>query len=428
MQHIEIYSDSKSINYPDSIYIIGGGRWAKVLIEVICGFIPPSVEISMHTLHNSSNVSTWVSENCFAQKVYVFAELPKFDPLKANVVIVANASRDHYKTAMWAISAKVPVLVEKPLALTLDDCLQLKQLSKHLDIPLAVSQIFLFTRYLETFTKVVNKSGNIQTIKVFWSDPKKEIRYGECKKFDPGLPIYIDLLPHVLSIIGSFLPFQSVQLNQLDYQRAGALLKLDIRVNEVPCQIYLERNGSQRQRLVKVNTDKNLVQLDFSKEPGSIISFGKVTNGDPEWEIKEKPIERMLKSFFSMVSNKKFDNSLQLESTITASIIIDQISNLYSSAQKTCLIETLSAKENVTEDLFYLLNEIFQYDGGSTAKCNDEQIAFIRNEFNGVNALGLLEALRNVQNHVSFITNIAKASDSPKNLLELNQELNNHEP
>ena len=73
------------------------------------------------------------------------------------------------------------------------------------NIYLATAQVFLFASYVETFSKIIANENEIISINVLWKDPQSEKRYGEVKSYDPGLPLYLDWMPHILSILIAFL-------------------------------------------------------------------------------------------------------------------------------------------------------------------------------------------------------------------------------
>ena len=63
---------------PNLVAIVGGGRWARVLIEVLSGIVSKDTIITIHSLHNYKAMSAWVLQNKFRQNVTVYADLPDF--------------------------------------------------------------------------------------------------------------------------------------------------------------------------------------------------------------------------------------------------------------------------------------------------------------------------------------------------------------
>lgn len=315
--------------YPESVAVIGGGRWARVLTEVLCDLVPPSVGISVHSLHNANAMLIWAKSRGFAQRIQISSDWPKFHSGSVNAAIVANAARDHEKAVEWALSAGVPVLVEKPITVTAATSQRLVDMAKIRNIRFAAAHVFLFAKYFENFSKFVFESGNIRRLRVHWIDPRLEERYGERKQFDPTLPIFTDCLPHVLSMIGVLVPNLPQKCENLKFLRGGARLELELSVGDIPCNVQLERNSDKRQRTIEVDTTQQILKLDFSKEPGIIVSGSETIDADPDWMLKKRPLTRMLTAFLQWAAGGEFDSRLDIEIGLRANRVIDQVSDLY---------------------------------------------------------------------------------------------------
>jgi predicted dehydrogenase len=250
MTNIEADSEEGLASCPASVAVIGGGRWARVLTEVLCGLAPPSVGISVHSLHNASLMSAWASKSGLGQRIHVSSGWPEFLSARSSAAIVTNAARDHERAIEWALSAGAPVLVEKPIALTAAASQRLANLARSRDVYFAAAHIFLFARYLENFARLVAKAGDIRSLQVLWMDPQTESRYGEKKQYDPGLPVFADWLPHVSSIVGALTPGLPQRCEKLKLLRGGAHLELELVLGEIPCSVQLARNGDRRRRII----------------------------------------------------------------------------------------------------------------------------------------------------------------------------------
>ena len=344
---------------PDNIAVIGGGRWARVLTEVLCGLVPPCVRIFVHTPHNAVGMSEWASERGFGQRIQVSSDFPKHLSGKSNVVIVANAARDHEKVIEWALAEGVPVLVEKPLTLNFAASQRLADLARYQKTYFAAAHVFLFASYVETFSKLIADENSIQLIRVHWMDPQSESRHGEVKNYDPGLTVYADWLPHVISILGTLTVGQALICKKLEFLRGGAHLKIDLQLGDIPCEIELVRNGNCRQRIIEVTTQQQKILLDFASEPGTVVSDSKVLCGDMDWDVKPKPVSRMLGAFLQGAAGGVRDERLDIEIGLRASRAIDQVSSLYHSALFPWLSEKLiMIQDDGDSDLRYALTEI----------------------------------------------------------------------
>lgn len=380
---VMIDSEKGSAPCPDSIAVIGGGRWTRVLTEVLWGLVPSCVAISIHSLHNAESMSTWVSARGFGQRIHVSSEWPQLLAERSSAVIVANAARDHERAVEWALSAGVPVLVEKPIALTSEASQRLANLATSKNTCFAAAHIFLFARYIENFSKLVAEAGGARFLRVLWMDPQFENRYGEQKKYDPGLPVFADWLPHVLSIVGSLTSSMPQRCEKLEFMRGGAQLELQLMLGNIPCSVQLIRNGDRRQRLIEVDTEQKLLRIDFSREPGTITSGYTTMIGDQDWEVKKRPAARMLIAFLRWAAGGERDNRLNIEIGLQVCQVIDQTAGMYRSVLIPWLIDRLTSQGQVDDDLRYALSEMLQSEGSLPATVIEQQIGRVRQQFSG---------------------------------------------
>jgi len=407
-----IDSDNDSVKEfapcPDSIAVIGGGRWARVLTEVLCGIVPPSVGISIHSLHNARSMSAWVAERGLGQRIHASSDWPQLLSEKASAVIVANAARDHERAIEWALSVGVPVLVEKPIALTAAAAQRLVNLARSRNVRFAGAHVFLFARYIENCSRLVAEAGGVRSLQVRWMDPQFENRYGTRKQYDPGLPVFADWLPHVLSIVGTLTPSLPQRCEKLEFLRGGAHLELELMLGDIPCSVQLVRNGDRRQRIIEVATGQKLLQLDFSKEPGTIISDSTKIDGDPDWEVKGRPVARMLMAFLQWAAGGEFDSRLNIEIGLRVSHVIDQTLRLYRSALMPWLIAKLAASPGeVDDDLRYALSEMLQSEGSLPATTIEQQIERVRQQLSGTADTHWFSALAEAQDPAMILRSIA---------------------
>jgi hypothetical protein len=367
---------------PDNIAVIGGGRWARVLTEALCLLVPCSVGISVHSPRNAGSMATWASERGWGDRIYVFSDLPQFVS-GSSAVIVVNAARDHERAIEWALSAGVPVLAEKPITLTAVATQRLADLARSRKTYFAAAHIFLFARYIEKFSKLVGETEDIRFLRVYWMDPQSESRYGEQKQYDPGLPVFADWLPHVLSIVGTLKPDLLPCCEKLEFLRGGAQLHIELMLDDIPCSVQLVRNGDRRQRIIEVTAGQKMFQIDFSSEPVKIISGSETMDGDPDWGQGSRPSAMMLKAFLRGVAGGELDSRLNIEIGLQANQVIDNVAAMYRSAQMPWLVKKLTSSEQVDDDLRYALREILQAEGPFQASVIEKKIEQVRQQFSG---------------------------------------------
>src|SRR5262245_53080543 len=167
--------------------LVGGGRWARVLAGVLLEVTPATAQIDIHTASNPTGTGDWSVRHGF-NRVRVVTGWPEFHAgNRPDAVIVANAARDHTKAAGAALRARIPTLVEKPLALSERDARDLVELASRQGALLAVSRVLLFVHSLERFASQVAARAPAKSARFAWSDPQTEMRHGEAKRYDASI-------------------------------------------------------------------------------------------------------------------------------------------------------------------------------------------------------------------------------------------------
>lgn len=395
------------LSCPDTVTVIGGGRWARVLTEVLCTLVTPSVRISVHSPHNAELMSVWAVSRGIGERIHVSSQWPNFISEKSNAVIVVNAARDHEKVAELALIAGVPVLVEKPIALTGTATQRLFDLAMSRNTRFAAAHVLLFAKYLDNFSKLISDAGSVHSLRVNWTDPKCENRYGEQKQYDPGLPVFSDWLPHILSIISVLIHKLPEKCENMKVLKGGSHLEFDLKSGDIPCSVRLIRNSGQRQRIIEVEAGKKTFKLDFSKEPG-IITYGSTTiSGDPDWDVNKRPVAQMLTAFLTWATGGAPDSRLNVEIGVHACKIIDQAFCLYRSTLMPWLISRLASPVIVDDELHYALCEMLQSEGSFSASVIKKKIERLRQQFEGRVGTRLLKDLAGIQDPESLLRSIA---------------------
>lgn len=299
---------------PAHVFVIGGGRWARVYLGVLNELLPAHATISIHTARGMEVTTGWVVERGLAGRIEVTAE--KLQPRAHAVAIIANAAADHAAAAGRALECGIPVLLEKPLAPTFAEASRLVEKARMRKAILAPSQVFLFARYLENFASRLRAAGRLNSLTLKWVDPKIEIRHGEEKRFDAGLPIQADVLPHIVPVI-EMLTGVLPEAGGARSGHDGLVLNMTLTAGGVPCALHLERAGAARSRIVEAMTESGPVRLDFSSEPGTIWQDDVSTDADPDWAHAPRPLARMLAAFFKLalgnVPDERFGTAAALK-------------------------------------------------------------------------------------------------------------------
>ena len=140
------------------------------------------------------------------RKILLINTIDKLIQINPDTLIIVNSARDHYKTYMMALQLNTSALIEKPVGMTLKEVEKIFKQSKINKFFLGASNIFLYNDYLINFKNIIkNDNKKFKSIELTWFDKQNEIRNGQVKTYDPTVPIYIDCMHHICSILSLFI-------------------------------------------------------------------------------------------------------------------------------------------------------------------------------------------------------------------------------
>ncbi len=317
------------------IAVIGGGRWARTIIDVVARILTSDTVISIHSPRNADAMSAWVAGRFSSGNFTVSPFWPEFRAGESSALIVANAVQDHEKAAKLGLLAGIPVLVEKPLTPTVAATNRLLALASESGSQLCVGHVFRFARYVENFAQNVRLIGKMQRLNVWWIDPVAEEVRGEVKNYDPSLPVFVDCLPHVVSIIATLIPVLDLTVHSVELTRGGAETTIGMVAGDISVNLVLARDAELRERrLVAEVTSGASVELDFSVEPGVIRSPYGETSADYMWGgMAPSPLTALLMAFLAGANGGKWDTRLSPELALFVARLADRIWPGYKAAQ-----------------------------------------------------------------------------------------------
>ena len=360
--------------------VAGSGRWAREIIKILNRILDKETLITIYSGRGINGIKKWLDKNPFDGRTFKLRSYESIDKDIQDAFIVAKAAIDRlldfefsgfnelskmikepessivkFKITKKIINKNVPVLVEKPICLSYEDTDDLIKLSSKKDVLLGTSQIFLFTDYLANFRKIIKLNKKISSINFNWCDAKKEKRYGQEKRFDEGVPIFKDVLPHILSILIFVLEAKKLSFENLIYEGGGAYLTINIKIEDIPCKINIKRNSDSRKRIIKIIGDKR-VELNFSTEPGFIKQNKTKTSSDKNWAKSESPATKMIRSYLDTITkNKNLDP--RIDPNVDIYYLIEVIDKEYKRKQKKFFKKILNNEDYSMKDLDYLIKE-----------------------------------------------------------------------
>ena len=262
------------------------------------------------------------------REIFIIENIDEIRNFNLDVIIIANSAKDHFKSCMIALSLNISFLVEKPIATTLSEVRELinKTSTKNPNI-LKVSNIFLFNDYLINFKKILDqKCSSMKFIKLTWLDKQNEVKNGILKTYDPTIPIYIDCMHHIVTILSLFVDIKKMDLNNFFFMKGGSYIKFSLSNQNIDISINLARNMKIRSRKLEIISDDNKkFFVNFSKEPGFISFEEKKIKSDLNWEKSIKPLQKMLECFLKEAKYKKINNKLDFHIALDAAKICNDI-------------------------------------------------------------------------------------------------------
>jgi len=285
-----------------TLLVVGGGRWARVYLSVIGKTDIPMSKIIVVSRHGGDIVSTsFINTNVRSKRL--FSQYAKLDDALAGedicAAIVVNAARAHARTTLSLLERNIPVLLEKPVALSADEAERLMDASSASDVRLMPALVLRFCDYLQNFERAVRASlESIHSISVRWSDPVSEVRHGETKGIDAGIGVVEEIAPHIATLLAIVTGGNSHAVDGAEFARGGLSVVLKGQWNSVAFVVSLERQSIKRERVVVVRDQNGSeAELDFSTEPGVITIASVCRSADPDWSQRSSPLTQQLLNF-----------------------------------------------------------------------------------------------------------------------------------
>lgn len=340
-------------------------------MHILADILPSSTTIHVCSRHNHRFMSDWVQNNIHGIAVSVSEDFQSISEGNNNAVFVVNRADDHYMAACQVISRGWPVLIEKPVVPDSISGASLSELAAFRASNIAVSNVFLFTRYINNFAVRISQGMALKSILINWADREEEIRHGEKSHFDPRLKLITDSLPHILAIISRLLVVKMIECRDVRLSRGGAAVSIDYNVNrQVPCSINIKRNHSERVRKIDVQLQNENITLDFSNEPGIIqVNGGAKITADAEWSIALSPLTSMIDTFLTGCISNNLDKRFSLSTAMWNMEVIWITEKLYNKSFHDWIMEHVRSVSAWTSDLEYALTELcWQQKGASEEK------------------------------------------------------------
>lgn len=343
-----------------SVLVLGGGRWARVITQVLLGVLTDTTPIRMVSPAGAQDLARWTEATGWRDRIEVLDRRPEEVPI-GSVAIVANAAHSHVESTLWALQQGASTLVEKPFAPTPSDVQHMSDTAAMYAVFLAPALVFRFASYLDDFREVLAVRAPVEQVELVWADAAAEHRHGEAKRYDPGVSVIEDCLPHVISVFnavfGTLPAFEA-----LTVERGGAKVRMSLAAGLRRYDVVIERNAVERQRILRAFGASGVAELNFTEEPGTVV-LGGVKQPPTRWPVGGGPMVTMIGAFLKAATGGPLDERLSIRPALHASQLTD--ASMLQYRQK--LIERLAAGL-AGPDLDYAVAELLQRGGRLAAE------------------------------------------------------------
>ncbi len=167
---------------------------------------------------NQSEVVAVMSRNADKAKNYAKEHnIPKWyddaqkivnDP-EVNAIYIATPPSSHATYAVMALKAGKPVYIEKPMAVTYEECCRINRVAQEMNLPCFVAYYRPYLPYFQTIKDLVEKGevGKVINVQIRFAQPPRNLDYNKENlpwRVQPDIAgggYFYDLAPHQINLL-----------------------------------------------------------------------------------------------------------------------------------------------------------------------------------------------------------------------------------
>jgi predicted dehydrogenase len=326
----------------DNWLVVGSRRWARIVAEELCAVAGPGPVIQLQGSRSDAALLEWAE----AKGIEVVGQPRPSDG--SGVALIVNSAHEHRDSVENVLDLGYHAVCEKPLTFSRVETLELLAHADARGLKLFSTNTYLFAEYLHVLRRDRLRDGLFSELELMWADASAEVRHGEAKSYDSGVPVFADVLPHVACIVlathGSF----AFHRSSIAVAEGGSAVIAQYDGDELTVRASIARNAPRRVRLLRLSGPAGRVELDFAVEPGVVDGVAV----DPAWASRRRPIAQMLHSVKAYFEGGELDDRLGPEAALLGNDLIDAVADSYVQRQ----IDFLEAPAG-GEDLAYATKE-----------------------------------------------------------------------
>ena len=297
------------------IGLVGVGRWGKNILNTIMGI--DDITLSCVT-SNRENIRDLIPIDCSVYQKW--DEMINHPNLEG--IIISTPPKTHYLIAQNALLKGIPVLVEKPLTLNIQEALDLRRISESKKTLLMTEFTQIYNPKFTQLKKSLKLVGDIRKINTIASN------FGPVRK---DTPVLWDWGSHELSILISLLEEIPISIEARKIKEKvnilGEASSWDIVCkfkNKITSYTSISNIDKKIRKVTVIGTKGIIVLDDLGKYPLQfhkekiIEEFPNMVGKEIYIEKKEKPLFVALTNFFNCIRNKEIRHwSLDLGVEVT---------------------------------------------------------------------------------------------------------------
>jgi hypothetical protein len=360
----------------ESVAIFGGGRWGRLLLLELRRILPLNIEIFWVTRHNAAAAHELLAQHeltniRIVQNFFLSTEV-------VDAVVVANSPLSHFRIAQQSIVSNIPVLSEKPIAITTRELQNIINLSNENNCPCGIHlELHYFDLRIPVFTSRLD--SHVYSIGIEWKDIWDSVVNGQRKHAELHANVIHDQLPHCWSILAKLTDVNDqFAIDTVDVSAAETHLKGTL--GPVGVELRLGRREGTRIRRICINKEWS---FDFDSQLSDAASG----------EMAFRPVRRALTEFLKIAANFKSLGTihehhkwpLSVQNLQSMLFEVDRVSQMYlSNLEHHIRIQLLEkADGELSEQLSQLIVDRYLPDyckeqNWTLPLTLDEQMAFAR--------------------------------------------------
>jgi predicted dehydrogenase len=315
----------------------------------VCDLLAPGCSLHLQGSRSDAGLLEWWDSTPHREGIEIVEEPVPCGASTTGVALVVNSAHEHRSSVESVLDAGYHAVCEKPLTVSRHDTLEVLARAAALGRKLFCTNTYLFADYLDVLRRDWLQGRTFSELELTWADARREIRHGEAKSYDSSVPVIVDVLPHVATIVLATHGEWSFDRSRIAVAQGGSDVVAQFGGDDLTVRARTARNSARRARLLRFSGPEGEVTLDFAAEPGVVrLDQEKEVCVDPAWESKPKPIAQMLHSVKAYFEGGVLDERLSADAALLGNDLIDGVAESYVRQQ----IDVLRVRESARGDEF----------------------------------------------------------------------------